>query len=489
MKKRPFYPPCSKLQFKVLSEHDIEKIHEAALEVMEETGVRFPSHRTLDVLEENGCPVDWETMVAKLPASLVIKTLRQAPTRFVLGGRNPKDDLYIDDRTSYLSTDGCAVDVYDLLSGELRRSNKKDITEACKVADYLPEIAYIWGPPVSAQDVPAHVRPLHEIEASMRGTTMHIQPETVINRDIAHYALEMAAAVAGSKAELRKRPVFSYMQCATDPLGQDGGSLEASMVAAEWGIPTGFMPMPMSCATAPATMAGNLVVATVDAVSPLVLMQLVNPGTPVYFAAAPTAIDIKTGGYTGGGPEDFLLAAAFSEICHFYQIPLAVGGFATGAKLPDWQAAVDNSFAGLVPVLTNTSIINGAGTLNGSKIFSLQALIMDAEIYSIIAKTSQGIAVTDETLAVDLIKQTGPGGNYLAAKHTRKHMRDLWRPRVYDRKPYGAWEESGRKGAYEEATELARWIIDNHEVEPLDDGVKKEFAEIIKKADRELGSK
>ncbi len=487
MKKRKFQPPCSKLTFKVLSERDIVKIHEAALEVMEEAGVRFPSTRALDVLEAAGCSVDRETMVAKLPSDLVINTLRLAPTRFLLAGRDPKDDLWIDDRTSYLSTDGCAVDVYDINTGELRRSNKQDITNACKLADYLPEISYIWGPPVSAQDIPAHIRPLHELEASMDGTTMHIQPETVISHEMAHFALEMAAVAAGGREELRKRPLFSYMQCATDPLGQDGGSLDASMVAAEWGIPTGFMPMPMSCATAPATLAGNLVVTTVDAVSPLVLMQLVNPGTPVYFAAAPTAIDIKTGGYTGGGPEDFLLAAAFSEICHFYQIPLAVGGFATGAKLPDWQAAVDNSFAGLMPVLTNTAIINGAGTLNGSKIFSLQELIMDAEIFSIIAKTSQGIEVNDETLAVDLIKKVGPGGNYLADKHTRRHMRDIWQPVVYDRKPYGQWEDSGRRGAFEEATDLARWVIENHEVKPLDGAVKKEFAAIIRRADEELG--
>jgi len=487
MKQRKFNPPSSKLTFKVLSERDIVKIHEAALEVMEEAGVKFPSHRALDVLEEAGCSVDRETMVAKLPSDLVISTLRQAPTRFLLAGRDPKDDLWIDDRTSHLSTDGCAVDVYDINTGELRRSNKQDITNACKLADYLPEISYIWGPPVSAQDIPAHIRPLHELEASMDGTTMHIQPETVISREMAYYALEMAAVVAGGREELRKRPLFSYMQCATDPLGQDGGSLDASMVAAEWGIPTGFMPMPMSCATAPATLAGNLVVTTVDAVSPLVLMQLVNPGTPVYFAAAPTAIDLKTGGYTGGGPEDFLLAAAFSEICHFYQIPLAVGGFATGAKLPDWQAAVDNSFAGLMPVLTNTSIINGAGTLNGSKIFSLQELIMDAEIFSIIAKTSQGIEVNDDTLAVELIKKVGPGGNFLADKHTRKYMRDIWQPVVYDRKPYGQWEDSGRKGAFEEATEMARWVLDNHEVQPLEEAVKKEFAAIIKRADQELG--
>ncbi|HOL18281.1 MAG TPA: trimethylamine methyltransferase family protein, partial [Bacillota bacterium] len=407
MLRRKFQPVRSQLEFRLLSARDIKKIHEAALEVMEEVGVRFPSNLALDVLEQAGCQVNRETMVAKLPSKLVVESLRQAPSQYLLAGRDPKDDMWIDDKTSYLSTDGCAVEVYDIETGKLRTSTKQDITDACKVADYLPEISYVWGPPVSAQDVPAITRPLHEIEASMDGTTMHIQPETVISRKIAEYALEMAAVVAGGKEELRKRPIFSFMQCAMDPLGQDGGSLEASMVAAEWGIPTGFMPMPMSCATAPATLAGNLVVTTVDAVSPLVLMQLVNPGTPVYFAAAPTAIDLQTGGYTGGGPEDFLLAAAFSEICHFYQIPLAMGAFATGAKEPDWQAAVDNSFAGLMPVLTRTAILNGAGTLNGSKIFSLQQLIMDAEIYSMIAKVAEGIEVNDETLAVDVIKKIG----------------------------------------------------------------------------------
>jgi len=486
MKKREFQPPASKLQFRVLSDQDREKIHFAALEVMEEAGVRFPSQKALRLLEEAGCQVDWNRMVARLPSSLVMEKLKQAPSAFLLAGRHEKDDLWVDSSKSYLSTDGCAVDFYDLESGKLRRSTKQDITDACLVADYLPEISYIWGPPVSAQDYPATTRPLHELEASMAGTTMHIQPETIISEDIANIALQMAAVVAGGKEKLRQRPLFSYMQCATDPLGQDGGSLEASMVAAEWGIPTGFMPMPMSCATAPATMAGNLVVTAVDAISPLVLMQLVNPGTPVYFAAAPTAIDLKTGGYTGGGPEDFLLAAAFSEICHFYNIPLAMGAFATGSKQADWQAAVDNSFSSLFSVLSRTAILNGAGTLNGSKIFSLQALIMDAEIYSMIAKTTGGLAVNEETLAVDLIKTIGPGGNYLAAKHTRDFMHQIWQPRVYDRKPYGQWEKSGCKGAYDEATELAKWIINNHQVEPLDPKVSKEISAIIHSAEKTL---
>ncbi len=483
MTPKNLQPVHSFLKFQVLRPREVRQIHEAALEVMEETGVAFPSKRALDILEEAGCPVNRETMVARLPAALVTDCLRKAPSRYLLAGREQKDDLWIDGKASYLSTDGCCVDIYDLDTGKLRRSTKKDVTQVCKVADYLPEISYVWGS-VSAQDVPPAARALHELEASMDGTTKHIQPETIISAGTARRALEMGAVVAGGREALKKRPIFSIMQCANDPLGQDGGSLEASMVAAEWGIPTGFMPMPMSCATAPATLAGNLVVTTVDAVSPLVLMQLVNPGTPVFFAAAPTVIDLQTGGYTGGSPEDFLLAAAFSEICQFYKIPLAMGSFATGAKEAGWQAAVDNCFAALMPVLGKAAMLNGAGTLNGSKIFSLQELIMDAEIFSMVAGMAKGIAVNDETLAVDVIKKVGPGGNYLAEKHTRRHMKDIWRPRVYDRKPYGAWLESGRQGAYEEAAQKARWILENHEVMPLDGTVKQEFARIIAEAER-----
>ncbi|KKM12136.1 hypothetical protein SY88_05280 [Clostridiales bacterium PH28_bin88] len=482
-------PIVPRLQLEILSSRDIIKIHEAALEVMEEVGVHFPSDKALNVLEEAGCTVDRSTRVAKLPARLVMQYMRKAPSRYVLAGRDPKNDLFLDANTCYLSTDGCGIQVMDIDTGEIRRSTKQDVERACIAADYLDEVAYVWGPPVSAQDVPAHLRPLHELEACMLGTAKHIQPETVISEPVARYTLKMAALVAGGMDNLRRRPIFSFMQCATDPLGQDGGSLEASMVAAEYGIPTGFMPMPMSCATAPATLAGNLVVTTVDAVSPLVLMQIINPGTPVYFAAAPTAIDLRTGGYTGGGPEDFLLGGAFNQICQFYNIPLSMGTMATGAKEPDWQAGVDNAFSTMMPVLTRTAILTGAGMLNGSKIFSFQQLLMDCEIYNIAKQVAEGIEVNDETLALDVIKKVGPRGSYLAEKHTRRHMKDIWRPAVYDRTPYETWLAGGKQGAFATATGKAKWILENHRPLPLEDGILEEFAGIMAEADQVLGAR
>ena len=141
------------------------------------------------------------------------------------------------------------------------------------------------------------------------------------------------------------RPVLSMMQCTTSPLGHDGGSIDAGLVAAEAGIPVGYMTMASAAFTGPATVAGSLVVGNAEVVAALALMQIAYPGCPVYYAAAQTAIDLRSGAYTGGGPEDFLFGAATNQLADFYHVPLSMGAFATGAKAPDWQAGVENSLS------------------------------------------------------------------------------------------------------------------------------------------------
>lgn len=483
---RRIHPTRSRLEFRLLTQRDLEQIFEGALEVMQTVGVQFPSSKALDILEKGGCIVDRRSQVAQFPSKVTIRALKTAPKEFLLGARDPEADMWLDTKTTYLSTDGCCIEVYDRETGEKRRSTYQDIIDACRVADYLPEISYIWGPPCSAQDIPANVRPLYEMEAASIGCSKHIQTETVISEEMAQYVMEMGSILAGGREKMRQRPLLSFMQCAKDPLGQDTGSLEASMVAAEWGIPTGFMPMPSSVATAPATLAGNLVVTLVDMLSPLVLMQLLNPGTPIYFAAAPAAMDLYSAGYTGGGPEDYLLAAGSCEISRFLNIPMFIGAYATGAKEEDWQAALDNSLAGLMPVLTKGAAMNGAGTLDGSKIFSLQQLVMDTEIYRVIKKVSEGILVNKETLALDVIKEIGPGGNYLTHEHTLKNLDQIYQGRVLDRSTYEKWKATGKEGAYEKATALVKKILEEHEVEPIPTKVLEEWRTLMRKAEKEL---
>lgn len=469
---------CPKLHLEVLSEDDVRYIHQASLKVIETVGVRFPSDWALDTLEEAGAMVDRKSQIARIPGQIIEQAVAKAPPSYVLCARDPALDLPLDGEHSYLSTDGCGVEVIDLETGERRRSTKQDVAESALVADYVPQIAFYW-PLVAAQDCPSETRSLHELEAAWNNTTKHVQTECVVTAREAQAAIEMAAAIVGGREELRKRPVLSIMQCTISPLGQDGGSLEAALVAAHAGLPVGFMTMASCCSTGPATLAGNLVVGNAEVIAVSALIELAYPGAPIFYAAAQTAMDLRTGAYTGGGPEDYLFGAATNQLADFYRIPLSMGAFATGAKEPDWQAALDNTFAGLMPVLSGADMLTGAGLLYGSRILSYQQLLMDCEIYDIIQATAQGIEVSEETLALDAIESVGVGGHYLTQKHTLKHMKDRWVPNLADRRPYSAWEKNGRRGAKEWAHEKARWILSNHRPEPLEPKLQQELSKII----------
>ncbi len=308
---------------------------------------------------------------------------------------DPLLDLPLDGNHSYLGTDGCGVEILDLVTGERRRSTKGDVRDIARLCDYLEDIAFHWVP-LSAQDCPPESRALHELEAIWSASKKHVQTETIVTGKEMRAAVEMAVLLAGGWTELRKRPLLSIMQCTTSPLGQDGGSLEASLVAAEAGLPVGFMTMASCVSTGPATLAGTLVVGNAEVLSALVLMQMAHPGCPVYYAAAQTVTDLRTGAYTGGGPADFLFGAATNVLADFYHIPLSMGAFATGAKEPDWQAGVDNSLSAFMAVSTLSDMLLGAGLLHGSRIFSYEQLLMDAEIWGIMHSMFQGIIVNEE---------------------------------------------------------------------------------------------
>jgi len=480
-------PIAPRLRWDALSSSDVERIHEATLEILEDVGVRFPSARALDILERNGCAVDRRSEVVRLPRAIVMEAVARVPEQYVLAGRDPACDLVIDRAHCYLSNDGSGVFVHDHHSGEKRLSTKADAATSARFVDALPAVSYYWGPVVTSQDVPPASKALHDSEAVLTNTSKHYQAVTTVGERPARLLVEMAAAIVGGSDELRRRPIISFMQCAVDPLGHDGPNLEANLVAAEHGLASGFMPMPLMAGTGPATLAGNLVVQNAEALSGVVLLELAFPGCPAFFSGAPSCMDLKTGGYTAG-PEDYLLAAGATQLAHFYGVPMAMGTMATSAKEPDWQAGVDDSLSTFASVMTGADMMNGCGLLNGSKILSYPHMIMETEIYGIVGKVAGGVVVDDDSLALDLIAKVGPGGTYLSEKHTRRHMKDIWRPTVWDRTPYDAWLAGGKAGALEKATEIADDILANYRPEPLPGDLVAELARIVARADAELAA-
>jgi trimethylamine---corrinoid protein Co-methyltransferase len=478
-----------KISLTILSNEDIQQIHAATLEVIETVGIRFPSQKALEILESHGARIDQEKMVAFIPASIIVEALAHAPSEFTLAAMDPALDLPLDGNHSYLATDGCGVEIIDPFTGELRRSTKKDVGDIARVADFMEEISFHWVS-LSAQDYPPESRSLHELEAIWNVSRKHVQTETIVTEREMHAAIEMASMLVGGRDELRKRPVLSITQCTTSPLGQDGGSLEAGLVAAQAGVPVGYMTMSSAASTGPATLAGTLVVGNAEVLAALALMQLAYPGCPVYYAAAQTATDLRSGAYTGGGPADFLFGAATNQLADFYNIPLSMGAYATGAKEPDWQAAVDNSLSAFMAVSTLSDMLLGAGLLHGSRIFSFEQLLLDCEIWSLLHAMFKGIPVDEDTLALDAIRQVGPGGNFLGSRHTLKNMNSLWQPSLMDRRSYSAWEGK-RDGARQWAGEKARQVLKDYQPEPLDERQRKEFSQIIAglEAERAQGSK
>jgi trimethylamine--corrinoid protein Co-methyltransferase len=471
------------LSLNILSDEEVLKIHTATLDIIESVGVKFPSQKAMNIWETHGASVDRSTSVVKVPAHIIEEALEKAPPTYVLSARDPIQDLPLDGNHVYVGTDGCGVETLDISGNEPRRSCLKDVEDIARVADYLEQIAFNWVP-VSAQDYPTESRSLHELLAIWRNSTKHAQTESIYSEREARTAIKMASVIAGGEKNLRQRPLLSFTVCTISPLAQDKGSLEAALVAAEAGLPVGFMTMASCASTAPATLAGNLVVGNAEVLSALALIQLAYPGAPVFYAAAQTAMDLRTGAYTGGGPEDFLFGAATNVLSDFYDIPLSMGSFATGAKEPNWQAGIENSLSTLMASLTMSDMLLGVGLLSGSLIWSYGQMIMDCEIFDIIHQMMKGIVVDEETLAIDVIREVGPGGHFLSQKHTLDHMKDLWIATLMDRRPHSEWMLK-KDNAGDWALERAREILRTHKPEPLDSKVESELRRIIQSFEKD----
>jgi trimethylamine--corrinoid protein Co-methyltransferase len=458
----------------VLSEEELRRISDASLQILEKTGLRMPlSAERRDALagkglffeeeEWNGSP---SLRVRFSPESVAI-ALQSAPKTYTLYARNPENDLFLDGKQGYLTLDGSGLFVLDAETGAVRPSRKTDLETAAHLADALPEIAFLW-PVVSAQDVPPPVQPLHELEALLRFSSKHVQAMTAVTPTAARGSIELAAAVVGGREALRKRPILSNFQCSFSPLSYDEDSLEAAFCFSEAGIPTGFLNMTIGCATAGATLAANLAQGNAEVLAGITLQQLLFPGTPTFYGSCATVLELRRGGVTCGGPEDCLLQMASCALAHYYGLPANVGTFASGARMPDWQAGFENALSGMASFLAGADMMCGAGLLQGATIFSAAQTVLDCEIFGFLRRAAGGLSVDDENLALSVIESVGPGGNYLTEEHTLAHMREIWQPRVLDRgSTRDEWEASGRLSPADLAERRARKLLEKHEPEPL----------------------
>jgi len=464
-----------------LSHEQLDQLQEATLQILEGVGVRFPSQEALAIFADHGAQVDHDTQIVRIPRDLVRKALATVPRYFHVGARDLSSDFDLEDGVTYFTTDGCGHETVDLKTRQMRPSRKEDVGRMAHVVDYLSSMAFYW-PMVSAQDY-GKTAPLHELDASWNNTVKHVQTETLMGAVPARYALEMGTVIAGDRQELRRRPVFSVVICTIAPLGQDKEGIEGAMLLAKAGIPVAFLAMPNLGSTGPATLAGTYVVGDAEVISATVLMQLVSPGAPVSHSIMHAYVDPRTGGYV---PYPVNRVCAFTPVAmaHHWGIPCFGGAFGTESHEPGtWQAAADVALDPLLVGLAGAEWVTGIGLNRSFTLLYPEAIILDDELYHRARYALMDMEVSPETVALEVIRAVGPGGHFLAQKHTRKHMRQAL--------VRGLGHHLGSDGKYREPLEVARervqWILHNHQPEPLEEAKKAELTRILAAADREMG--
>lgn len=473
-------PIRPRFRLQVLTPKEIGEIKSATLHVLQHVGVQFPSERALEIFATHGAHIDLDTQIVKLPSDLVLDAMRCAPRTFSVSGRAPGTDLVLDGRQCYFSTDGCGVHTVDLETGNQRPSTKQDVALTARVADYLSSIAFYW-PLVSARDC-GPLAPLHELDASFRNTVKHVQTETVMGARLARYAIRMAEVIADSRSSHHSGPPLSSLVCTIAPLGQDKDGVEGAMVFAQAGIPVGFMSMPNMGSTAPASVGGALVQASAEIISALVLMQLVRPGAPVYYSIVSSVMDPHSAGYINTLSEKYLSHAAAVQIAHDWGVPILGGAFGTQNVDPEsWMQGRDSVYTSLLVPLAGADWVVGLGLLKASTLLLAEQILLDDEIYHTHRILAAGIDVSADGLAVDTIAAVGPRGHFMAQKHTRAHVRQIWFPELTHPRPSSVCASA--------PTPLTRararldQIMTDHWPEPLPESSQSELDAILEAAE------
>jgi trimethylamine--corrinoid protein Co-methyltransferase len=478
------YKTYSGTQFKVLSDDQVEAIYLAALEVLEDVGVRVHSPEARELLLAAGATVSSETLV-KIPPYAVKRALESAPSRIVAGNRNGERVMALQENNVYYGTVSDCPFIIDSASGERRQYVFADVANAARIIDAMPNIDFFMSLGL-VSDVPRFTYDVHQFHAMVSNT---VKPMVITAVDKAGLAdiYEMCCVIAGSEEAFHAAPFIILYAEPTSPLTHTPAALAKLLFAADKMIPTVYTPCVIGGATAPATMAGCLVEALAECLSGLVIAQQRKPGAPIIMGGVPSIMDMRTMILSYGAPELSLLSAAFTDVIKWLKLPVFSNGGCSDSKTVDQQAAIESAISILMATLSGANLIHDVGLLEAGLVGSYELVVMSDEIIGMAKRIARGIRVDEETLATEVIKRVGPGGQFLDDEHTLKHFRDeFWFPGLMDRNVYDNWAASGAKTMGERISELTATIIEKHCPEPLPKDVAKEVEDVVARADARL---
>jgi trimethylamine--corrinoid protein Co-methyltransferase len=470
-----------------LGESDRERVHEASLRILAETGVRYHGDRALPLLAGAGAQVDAGAGVARFPRELVEAALATAPREFILGARNPAHDYPLPSPVTRYAIDGTAAFAIDFETGERRYGTRRDTELALRVFGAAEMGVMAWAP-VAASDAPAGTRALHEFVGMMRASSRHGQHELHTREQVPYLAEALAVAGGGADA-VRARHPWSLIYCPVAPLVHDGPMLDAYLDLGALDLPVMIMPMPVTGTTGPAGLFANIALANAEALSAIVVYQLAHPGRPVIYSSATGSMDFRSGAYLGGTPEMGIMSAALVTMGRFYGLPATAAGCTSDAAEPGPEAVIEKLVTMLPPASAGADIVVGLGEIQGDQALVLEQILVDDELARYVERLVEGVGEPADPDFVAEIAEVGPGGNFLASAVTRRaaRSREFLVPTLIGRHGYETWRDLGSPSMYGRARERVREILAGPLVDPLPDAVEVELAAILAAADRELG--
>jgi trimethylamine--corrinoid protein Co-methyltransferase len=462
-------------QYKPFAPEDIEKIHQTSLEVFEEVGIEVNFPAALELFREAGAEVDTASRLVKVPRRLLEQCIGEAPSVINLCGREEAGELdcEIGGTRVYMGTGGTALNVQEPGESAIRRATAKDVMDMARAVEQLDNI-HFYMLNVYPSDLPVEKVDVNRFGAALNHTRKHIMGGVYTIEGVRN-VIRMAEMIAGSPEALRKRPFISMVTCPISPFKLDESYGELTMEAARNRIPVVVPTEPLCGATAPITLAGNLVVQNVDSLAGVMLAQLTNRGTPTLYGCISSITDLRDMKYLAGAVEMGLMNAGAAQMAQFYNLPFYATAGMTDSKIVDAQAGYESAMTSLMVALAGANFIHdAAGFIEFCMTASFDKLVMDNEVLGMTMRAVEGITVNDATLALDEIKKVGPGGQFVTSRHTRRHMRhEQYAPELSDRDNRRQWEEAGTLDARARATARAREILSAPAVSILPEEVRE----------------
>ena len=447
--------------FKPLTEESINKVHQTVMRIVEEVGFEVNSRVALEAFAEAGANVDKEQRRVRLSQQQALELIKKAPSEVSLCGQDSQHDILLGGNRVYAGTGGTALYIYEPDTDQKRLASLDDLKRIARLVDQLDNI-HLFMLPTYPNELPVEQVDVNRFFAGLDNSTKHIMGG-VYTLEGVQQVIRMAEMVAGSTEALRQRPLVSMIACSISPLKMDAKYGDLVVAIARSGTPLVCPAEPLCGAASPVTLAGNLVIQTVDSLMGVMLAQVLNPGTPVIFGSVATNTDLRDLKYLAGSIEMGLLNAAGAQMAQFYRLPFYATGGMTDSKVLDSQSGYESALTSLLCALAGSNFIHdAAGLMEFAMTVCYEKLVIDNEILGMVMRAVEGIKVDDDTLAFDVIKEVGPGGNFITAKHTRRFMRgEHYQPLLSDRDGREEWEAGGMKTATERASEVVKQLLES----------------------------